>query len=285
MFINLNKFFEAIPEIKEQHSPLSATHNFLSEIVNKDVKNYFAENTDELIKFGPYGKIHLPYHSMGAVNSYDMFDFDGLILYSFYWLNRNRYKKVADLGANIGLHSILFSRCGYKVRSYEPDPVHYKILSANIKSNDCAHVEMFNAAVSDKEGKMDFIRVLGNTTGSHLAGSKMNPYGELETIEVDVIDIRPIMNWADFVKFDVEGHEKQLVLATTSDDWISTDAMMEVGTLENAEAIYGWLTHIGVGMFSQKNNWKRVGHLDEMPHSYHDGSLFISNKDNVPWES
>ena len=104
-----------------------------------------------------------------------MFDLDGLILYSFYWLNRNRYKKVADLGANIGLHSILLSRCGYEVSSYEPDPIHFKILSENIKSNNCSRVHLHNVAVSNTMGEMDFIRVLGNTTGSHLAGSKKTP--------------------------------------------------------------------------------------------------------------
>lgn len=284
MLINLDKLFELLPEIKSHHSNKSSAHKFFNEIVNKDVKKYFAENTNEQKDFGPYGEICLPFHSMGAVKSYDMFDFDGLILYSYYWINRSRYKKVADLGANIGLHSILLSRCGYDVRSYEPDPTHFKILSENIKSNRCSRVEMHNAAVSDFTGEMDFIRVLGNTTGSHLAGSKKSPYGELETISVSVVDIKPIMQWADFIKFDVEGHESKLVLATKYEDWKNTDAMMEVGTIENASIIFGWLNDIGVSMFSQKNNWNKVRCLEEMPHTYHEGSLFISVKSEVPWK-
>jgi FkbM family methyltransferase len=282
--MNLNYLFDALPEMYEFHSPYTPIHKFLSEIVNAEVKGIFKSDTDEEKDFGPYGKISLPFHSMGAIKSYDMVDLDGLILYSYYWLNRNRYKNVADLGANIGFHSILFDKCGFKVRAYEPDPIHYKKLENNLAMNGCENVEIHNAAVSSKVGHMEFIRVLGNTTGSHLAGSKINPYGELDKIVVPVVNIVPIMEWADFVKCDVEGHEKALVLATKYEHWKNTDAMMEVGTKENALAIYHWLTSFGVNMFSQKVGWNKVEKEEDMPFSYHDGSLFISCKDLVPWK-
>ena len=281
--MNLNYLFDALPEISKCHSPSNSMHKFLNEIINAEVKGLFKHDTDKEKDFGPYGKICLPYHSMGAVKSYDMFDLDGLILYSYYWLNKNRYKNVADLGANIGLHSVLFDKCGFKVRSYEPDPVHYKLLENNLAINGCSNVEINNVAVSNKVGEMEFIRVLGNTTGSHLAGSKVNPYGELDKIIVSIVDIIPIMDWADFIKVDVEGHEKELVLATKLEHWKNTDAMMEVGSNDNAEAIYSWLTICGVNMFSQKTGWGKVEKLSDMPFSYHDGSLFISCKDSVPW--
>lgn len=40
---------------------------------------------------------------------------------------------------------------------------------------------------------------------------------------------------------------------------------------------------LGVGMFAQKINWQPVQKLSDVPASYHDGTLFISSKDRMPW--
>ena len=36
-------------------------------------------------------------------------------MFAFYYRNREFHKKVADIGANIGLHSIVLSKCGFEV--------------------------------------------------------------------------------------------------------------------------------------------------------------------------
>ncbi len=136
---------------------------------------------------------------------------------------------------------------------------------------------------TDKAGEMEFVRVLGNTTGSHLAGAKSRPYGDLERFPVTLAPIQPIIEWADLIKLDVEGHEKQVLFATTKDNWRQTDAMIEVGTGENAAAIFEFLSAQGINMFAQKINWQKVTRLTEMPTSYRDGSLFLSAKAQVPW--
>jgi len=74
-------------------------------------------------------------------------------------------------------------------------------------------------AMSDKTGEMEFVRVLGNTTGSHLSGAKQNPYGELERFPVRVEAFRPLMAGADLIKLDIEGHEKEVLLSTRREDW------------------------------------------------------------------
>src|SRR5690349_11853642 len=73
------------------------------------------------IPFGPFGPLALPYRRMGAIDSVDLFGLDELILFAFYWANRSRYRRSVDIGANIGLHSIVMARCGLAVRSFEPD--------------------------------------------------------------------------------------------------------------------------------------------------------------------
>ena len=221
---------------------------------------------------------------MGAIDTLDLFGLDELIIFSFYWVNRHNYKISADVGANLGLHSILMSRCGWQVSAYEPDPVHAELLRRNLNLNQITNVQVYEDAISDKPGTLEFVRVLGNTTGSHLAGAKLNPYGQLERFPVNVLPIDSLMANADFIKLDAEGQEKIILLGTNAKQWETTDMMLEVGSTENALAIFNHLTALGVNMFSQKLNWEKVISLEGVPVSYKEGSLFISKKSKMPWK-
>ncbi len=273
----LTDLIEAAPLITQHHDPRDPVHQMLKKFARAEAEAVFgASSKSRAVDFGPFGKIIFPYHPMGTVSSVNLFDLDELIIFSFYWANRRRYKKVADIGANIGLHSVILSRCGFKVCSYEPDPGHYKILKKNIVANKCAQVTTHNAAVSNEAATKEFVKILGNTTGSHLAGSKSNLYGKIERFPVTTEPIQEIMRWADLVKIDAEGHEKEILLATKRSDWAGTDAMIEVQSLGNAKAIFKHFRKMKVNLFSQKTNWQRVVSLNAMPHGYKDGSLFIT---------
>ena len=55
----------------------------------------------------------------------------------------------------------------------------------NIKSNRCeGNIKVEEKAVSSEKGSAEFTRVLGNTTGSHLTGSKENVYGDINKFTV-----------------------------------------------------------------------------------------------------
>ena len=43
-----------------------------------------------------------------------------------------RPKNVADLGANIGLHSLIMDKCGFSINSFEPDPIHVGVFQEKI---------------------------------------------------------------------------------------------------------------------------------------------------------
>lgn len=279
----LNDLFMSIPTVTEQHSRTTLLYKFFKDVAATEVEKRFSTNEMKEHDFGPFGDIVFPYYKMGAINSLDLFGLDELIIFSFYWANRERYKTVADIGANIGLHSIILSRCGFSVNSYEPDPTHFDLLSSNLKNNNCTQVLPVQAAVSEDAGEMQFVRVLGNTTGSHLAGSKKDPYGELEKFSVKVEAIAPILNESDFVKIDVEGHELTILQATKKEHWDNCDAMIEVGSEENALGIYNHLSSIGVKMFAQKSGWQEVKRFDGMPTTYKEGSLFITSKSTMLW--
>lgn len=278
----LDDLVEMLPTIWAHHAPTSSLYQYLRPRVIDAVAKRFGSEEPNPVLFEPFGALKFPYFPMGNINSLDLFGLDELILFSFYWRNRERYKRVADFGANIGLHSNILCRCGFEVRSFEPDPMHLLELRRRLIFNGCA-VEVHEAAISTEKGRHSFTRVLGNTTGSHLSGEK-SPYGELESFEVDLEPAAPHMAWADLVKMDIEGHEAVVLCATTADSWQGTDAVVEVGSAENAARIYDHFAKLPVHLFAQKVSWSRVEQLSDMPTSHRDGSLFISMKDAMPWE-
>lgn len=232
--------------------------------------------------FGPFGQIALPYHAMGARDTLDLFGLDELIIFAFYWANRARYRRVRDIGANVGLHSIILSRCGFEVTSFEPDPRHFAWLNEDLQLNHCATVRPVAAAVSDHDGRAEFVRVLGNTTGSHLAGAK-DSYGELEKFPVEIQSFPRVAADADLVKIDAEGHEPEILFALPTERWQRCDAMLEVGTARNAERIFQHFHGTGVHLFAQKIGWQAARSVADMPTSHREGSLFLSARAAMPW--
>ncbi len=280
----MDNLFLALPVPGNHHDPRSKIHLLLKQFARKEAESLFSGKKAVPHDFGPFGNLIFPYFEMGNINSLNLFDLDELIIFSFYYANRKRYRRVADIGANIGLHSVILSKCGFAVRAFEPDPHHFEVLLKNLKLNECTKVQPFNAAVSSKAGEMEFIRVLGNTTASHLAGSKANPYGKLDKFWVKVEAFGPIIAWADLIKMDIEGHEKVVLTVTKQADWQKTDALVEIENADNAAAAYKHFKKLGVNLFTQKTNWQRVASMDDMPTSYHEGTLFISSKPEMPWQ-
>ena len=235
------------------------------------------------VLFGELGRIVLPYQKMGAIDSLDLFGLDELIVFAFYHRARGTYHRAADIGANLGLHSIVMAKCGFAVDAFEPDPIHFGLLKRNLSLNGVNDCSPSEAAVSDHSGQMEFVRVLGNTTGSHLAGAKQNPYGDLEHFNVKVEDIKDIAARSDFLKVDAEGHEDVILIAIPEERWAHLDAIVEVGSERNARILFPHFQAIGVNIFAQKLGWQRVSSLEDMPTSYKEGGIFISTKLQMPW--
>ena len=233
--------------------------------------------------FGPINPMQFSYFEMGVINSLDLFGLDELIIFSFYWQNRNIYTSVADIGANIGLHSVILGHMGFNVTSYEPDPTHGIEFSRNIKINQLTRIKLVPKAVNVDGGDVAFTRVLGNTTGSHITGAKVNPYGELDQIEVSATPFQMLLESYDLIKLDVEGFEANLLTSVSDEALGSTDVIGEIGTAENAEQIFNHFHKSAINLFSQKNNWRQVRTVNEMPTSHREGSFFLSSKHEMPW--
>ena len=278
----INFIIEILPSIQAFHSRSSPVYQYLDSLLKPAVEDLFGVNANCNADLIDIGNLHFPYFSMGAINSTHLFGLDELLIFSFYRKNITRYKTVADLGANIGLHSIFLSKLGFTVDSFEPDPEHLKRIEFNINLNNVAP-NIIPAAVSLEDGATEFTRVVGNTTGSHLSGAKADPYGELERFRVQTRAFRTILLEHDLLKIDVEGHEANIICSTKPEDWATSDAILEVGSMTNAERIFNHFKNSDINLFAQSLSWQKVSSLTDMPSSYKDGSLFISAKVDMPW--
>jgi hypothetical protein len=280
----LDNIIAALPETRYLHQRHSALYRMLEGSARECTAALFGPQGPQRGRLGDIGDIFLPYESFGAINSVHLFGLDELIIFSFYAANRRNYRRVADIGANIGLHSTVLAKLGYKVDSYEPDPRHHALLVRNLRHNGVdGQVTTHQMAVSVNAGSLEFVRLLGNTTGSHLAGAKPSAYGEMERFVVSTEPFVDILSEVDLVKLDVEGHELSILEATSREDWSETDAVVEVGTPENAAGIFEHFSRIGVNLFSQKTGWGRVTSIGEMPTNHREGSLFISLRPEMNW--
>lgn len=282
---NLGDIISSLSSIPNSHSRDTMVYKILDEYVKAFISNSNLSSSENAsVELGDLGTLNFPFQEFGAINSLDLFGLDELIIFSYYLVNRRKYKKVADIGANIGLHSVIMSLCGWNVLAVEPDPFHMNILKNNLNLNNLIqHVDTEEAAVSSVSGELEFVRVVGNTTSSHLAGAKQ-PYGELVKFPVKVIAIKDMMKIFDFIKMDVEGVENEIIISTDNNDWKNTDMILEIGSDENAKVVFDHLKKIGVNCFSQKINWEKVKIVEEMPFSYKDGSLFISLSSSMNWK-
>jgi FkbM family methyltransferase len=276
--------FEALAETWPHHARDGALHPYLARWIGAKLRETgLREGGDGVVDLGPLGTLTFPFERMGGIDSLDLFGLDELILFSFYLRNRGRYRRVVDIGANLGLHSLVLARCGFTVRAFEPDPHHAALFAANMERNRVKSVELLQAAVSDRDGEMEFVRVKGNTTGSHLAGAKASPYGELERFAVRVQAAAAALEGCDFAKIDAEGHEPTILKAVPAHYWNTLDVMVEIGTPINADIVFQHFDAMNIGMYPQKRNWTRARSAEDLPHSHREGSLFISSRGEAVW--
>jgi len=281
---HFGNLFEFLADHSQHHARGTSFYQFVEGLTTPAFNEaQSAFEASQRVPLAELGLISLPYEKMGAIDSIDLFGLDELLMFSFYYRNRDRYARAADIGANIGLHSILLSLCNFKVEAYEPDPVHHAKLVRNLELNNVTSCAVHEAAVSDKDGTMQFVRVLGNTTSSHLAGAKANPYGELEHFDVAVKEVQAIAERVDLFKIDAEGHEAVILKGLPIGVWKRVDAFVEIGTEENAHLVYDYFSGTGVNIFSQKLGWARAESVNDLPFSYKEGGVFVSAKQVMPW--
>lgn len=283
--LNNLKLFKEISSANKEHSNKSQWYKETSQEIHTEISKLYSANSSGLFNLGEIGEIFFPHFSMGEIVSENLFNLDELIMIAYYYSRRQEYRKILDLGANIGFHTLMCKKLGSEVVSYEPDFIHLAQFEKVMKLNDLGTEGLMPKAISDKRGTMEYIRILGNTTGSHLLGSKEEVYGATEIVSVEIDDILEVLDKGkfDFVKMDVEGHEAILLNRITAQSIATTDIMLEIGSEKNAKEIFTILTNKKIPAYAQKINWGRVEKLEDLPNHHTHGSLFLSMQGPPNW--
>ena len=115
-----------------------------------------------------------------------------------------------DLGANIGVFSILGARGRAKVYAFEPSRKVGRRLGENIKLNSEEHnITVVPAAVADKSGSLDFYETRDGNWGVGRIFD-FNPSVQSEKYQVPVKSLDEFareFGRPDFIKIDIEGAE------------------------------------------------------------------------------
>lgn len=119
---------------------------------------------------------------------------------------------IFDVGANIGLTTTLFAQHASRghVTSFEPSPVAYRYLKGTIAANKITNAKSVNIAIGATTGKLPFSDNPQSATASHLntEGSLGETSHTVQVERLDDIAAKYAPKKLDFIKIDVEGHEK-----------------------------------------------------------------------------
>jgi len=124
-------------------------------------------------------------------------------------------KNIIDIGANFGYHTLLFSQnCSENVYAFEPQIQNFELLEENIKMNEIKNIILYNYACGDQncEIKMPIIDTnqtinMGDFTPN--LNCTNNNFSITKSIVLDEIFFHQKI---DFIKIDVQGWEKKVLL-------------------------------------------------------------------------
>jgi FkbM family methyltransferase len=143
--------------------------------------------------------------------TYEKFELDLLLGYGF------KSKAVFwDVGANIGIYSILFSKMqpGWKIFAFEPNREVETLLKENISKNRSQNIEIVTLALSDK-GSTALLKLNRHRAGgNNLINSSSNRSRVLKvtTVKGDELVALNKIPRPDFIKIDCEGHELEILI-------------------------------------------------------------------------
>ena len=149
-------------------------------------------------------------------------------------LKNFKNKTIVDVGANVGLYSVLASTFAKKVISIEPHQKNFDILIENLRINKIKNAIPINRALWFENTRIKLYK--GSHSGEHSVMGKSEDYMEVNTMTI--ADILRIYDKIDLLKIDVEGAEFPIFQNTPTDlisriDYIVGEVHTEFGEINN----------------------------------------------------
>jgi FkbM family methyltransferase len=127
----------------------------------------------------------------------------------------NQYARgtVIDVGGHIGLHAVYLSRVAERVFTFEPVPQNFTKLQETLQLNHTRNVVPINAAAGEAPGRAtmqlfsDSMSAWHSFYIPHTDAARPIATQEVEVSTLDALAEKFDLNFIEFVKIDVEGHE------------------------------------------------------------------------------
>jgi FkbM family methyltransferase len=119
---------------------------------------------------------------------------------------------VVDVGANIGAHTIYFSKAAGargRVLAFEPQRVLHQILCGNIALNACTNVVAVNAGLGARSGAVA-VPAIDYARGGNFGGVALGERTIGEQVPLHTLDSYRLKS-CDLMKVDVEGMEREVL--------------------------------------------------------------------------
>jgi FkbM family methyltransferase len=135
---------------------------------------------------------------------------DNLPIYEIYreWIAPGTV--VIDVGANVGMHSLVMAHYAAhgRVYSYEPSPAIYQRLGHNLQINQARNVEPRMLAVSSRPGCVGFADA---SSKPNIGTSRVDAAAYTTVPAVTLDDELVAVPAVSLIKIDVEGHELEVL--------------------------------------------------------------------------
>ena len=173
-------------------------------------KVYFKLLKDEYVTFETKNNLKIKIR----VNSTDLMALTNVWMINEYKIEKFKINKndiIIDVGAHIGLFSLLASKSCFagKIFSYEPINENFEILMQNIKSNKLKNIFPFNLAVSKNTSNVKLF--LDKDESAHSIFQKNTSYVTVESISLQKIFDDNDINFCKILKLDCEGAEYEII--------------------------------------------------------------------------
>ena len=173
-------------------------------------KVYFKLLKDEYVIFETKNNLKIKIR----VNSTDLMALTNVWMINEYEIEKFKINKndiIIDVGAHIGLFSLLASKSCFagKIFSYEPINENFEMLMQNIKSNKLKNIVPFNLAVSKNTSNVKLF--LDKDESAHSIFQKNTSYVTVESISLQKIFDDNDINFCKILKLDCEGAEYEII--------------------------------------------------------------------------
>lgn len=176
---------------------------------------------------------------------------------------------VLDVGANVGSHTINFAKRAGWVYAFEPHPVTFNNLCANLLLHEASNVTPLNMALGSYNGET----LIGeyDIREEHYSMGSFVGYGSLKT-PMRTIDSL-VYSQLSFIKIDTEGHEFEVLKgANVTLQRESPIVFVEVHRTDLIEPITGYMSERGYNAREYISYIMRTKEGEDKPLTY--GHLF-----------